>query len=154
MSAAETFALAQLGARRGEGENEVVLGLALCPARTGLVAATSQGDLCHLDAQTLGLRQRIRAHGSRIVACHFLGEQRREASLLCSFGAEGRVLGWDLRCRGAAGAALRIETGAPLASGHAEPFGSSILVTGAECAQGAGVIAFWYGTGGGRGPVL
>jgi hypothetical protein len=139
MSSASTFALAQLSPWKGSGADEIVFSLALSTDYKHLLAATSQGDLCNLDPYTLSLTRRWHAHDQRIVDAHF----QKGSPVACTFGMEGRIAGWDMRASALSGAAFKIDTGMPLTTGHIEPFGSNLLVTGSEAQSRQGVIAFW-----------
>lgn len=108
-----------------------------------MLAATSTGDLCHLDPNTLRLVRRFRAHQQRIVDVDFVQSSTNGVSVLCSVGMDGLVGWWDLRQAGKT-PALHIQTGMPLTTGHVEPFGSNLLATGCERVNHQSPICFWY----------
>lgn len=111
-----TFAIAQLSRPATSGASpEVILNLKMSAGIEYLAAATSYGDICHLDPQTLQVIKRFKAHKQRIVDLDFVrptnsndsgvrGGKREERSLgsfgpsiLCSVGQDGLVGWWDLR---------------------------------------------------------
>lgn len=114
-STVSTFALAQLSQRQAASSPEVILNLKISSGNEYLAAATSYGDLCHLDPETLQVLNRFRAHRERIVDLNFVqpttggiqAPSKREKgnrslgsfgpSILCSVGSEGLVAWWDLR---------------------------------------------------------
>ena len=108
-----TFALAQLSRpATPSSPSEVVLNLKMSRGSEYLAAATSYGDLCHLDPETLQVVKRFKAHKQRIVDLDFVqpvsggknGKNGKDRSLgsfgpsiLCSVGQDGLVAWWDLR---------------------------------------------------------
>lgn len=111
-----TFALAQLSRpATPSSPSEVVLNLKISRGSEYLAAATSYGDLCHLDPETLQVVKRFKAHKQRIVDLDFVqpvsgdggkngGKNGKDRSLgsfgpsiLCSVGQDGLVAWWDLR---------------------------------------------------------
>lgn len=116
MSEVTTFAIAQLSRPLpGSSSPEVVLDLKISAGNEYLAAATSYGDICHLDPQTLQVVKRFKAHKQRIVDLDFVqptatvektGGKKGSAdrslgsfgpSILCSVGQDGMVAWWDLR---------------------------------------------------------
>ena len=175
MALVNTFALAQLSRPTANSAvPEVILSLKISRGQEYLTAATSYGDICHLDPETLQVVKRFKAHKQRIVDLDFVqpsgsgdGKNNRKErslgsfgpSILCSVGQDGLVAWWDLRlaCKSPA---LKISStltpGAqfinlkcsvaemPLTSGHIEPFGSNIVATGSEKFNHESPICFWY----------
>ena len=118
MSEVTTFAIAQLSRPPSDGSSpEVILDLKMSAGNEYLAAATSYGDICHLDSQTLQVVKRFKAHKQRIVDMDFVqptasvsdaGGKKKSAgvdrslgsfgpSILCSVGQDGIVAWWDLR---------------------------------------------------------
>lgn len=114
MSEVTTFAIAQLSRPPSDSSSpEVVLDLKISAGNEYLAAATSYGDICHLDPQTLQVVKRFKAHKQRIVDLDFVqptveaenkGKKGADRSLgsfgpsiLCSVGQDGMVGWWDLR---------------------------------------------------------
>lgn len=113
MSSVTTFAIAQMSRPPSDGSSpEVILNLKISGGNEYLVAATSYGDLCHMDPESLQVVKRFKAHKQRIVDLNFVqptagvSHGRRGAdrslgsfgpSILCSVGMEGLVAWWDLR---------------------------------------------------------
>lgn len=113
-STVNTFALAQLSRPQSHSASpEVVLHLKISRGQEYLAAATSYGDICHLDPETLQVVKRFKAHKQRIVDLDFVqpsgsnekkNKDRSDRSLgsfgpsiLCSVGQDGLVAWWDLR---------------------------------------------------------
>ena len=121
-----TFALAQLSPSNSSSF-EVVLNLKISQGHEYLAAATSYGDICHLDPETLQVIKRFKAHKQRIVDLDFVQSNSNNSSssisssnekntktdrslgsfgpsILCSVGQDGLVAWWDLRlsCKSAA----------------------------------------------------
>lgn len=114
MATVNTFAIAQLSRPSSDYPPEVILNLKTSSGNEYLAAATSYGDLCHLDPETLTVVNRFKAHRQRIVDLNFVqptgsgsnsrGGKRESRSLgsfgpsiLCSVGQDGLVAWWDLR---------------------------------------------------------
>lgn len=115
MSEVTTFAIAQLSRPPSDSSYpEVILDLKISAGNEYLAAATSYGDICHLDSQTLQVVKRFKAHKQRIVDMDFVQPTAAEAvskkstgssrslgsfgpSILCSVGQDGMVAWWDLR---------------------------------------------------------
>lgn len=119
MSEVTTFAIAQLSRPPSDGSSpEVILDLKISAGNEYLAAATSYGDICHLDPQTLQVVKRFKAHKQRIVDMDFVqptasasdvgGKKKTTSgvdrslgsfgpSILCSVGQDGMVAWWDLR---------------------------------------------------------
>lgn len=118
MSTVTTFAIAQLSRPPADGSYpEVILDLKISSGNEYLAAATSYGDICHLDSQTLQVVKRFKAHKQRIVDMDFVqptvglsdaGGKKKSTgadrslgsfgpSILCSVGQDGMVAWWDLR---------------------------------------------------------
>lgn len=157
---ATTFALAQLSPLCN---HEIILNMQLSSDNVYLTAATSNFDICHMDPHTLQVVKRFRAHKDRIVDMHFLhssGTPKSSPSVLCTFSQDGSVSLWDLRTAVKA-PTQQIQSmihkrwfliilyvfplaNMPLTSGHVEPFGSNIIVTGSEKFHHESPICFWY----------
>lgn len=116
MATITTFALAQLNLPSNSASPEVILNLKISSGNEYLAAATSYGDICHLDPETLEVIKRFKAHKQRIVDLNFVQptdtgngnggyNNRREnrslgsfgPSILCSVSQDGLVAWWDLR---------------------------------------------------------
>lgn len=120
MSVVTTLAIAQLSRPPSDGSSpEVILDLKISSGSEYLAAATSYGDICHLDPQTLQVIKRFKAHKQRIVDLDFVqptteksgsdagGKKKATGvdrslgsfgpSILCSVGQDGLVAWWDLR---------------------------------------------------------
>lgn len=111
-SVVTTFAIAQLS--RPSSAPEIILNLKISAGNEYLTAASSFGDLCHLDPQTLEVVNRFKAHKERIVDLNFVQPTAQEdkskksgngsrslgsfgPSIVCSVGQDGLVAWWDLR---------------------------------------------------------
>ena len=109
-----TFAIAQLSPP--SCAPEMILNLKMSLGNEYLTAATSFGDLCHLDPQTLEVVNRFKAHKQRIVDLNFVQPTAPEIinrkngksggsrslgsfgpSIIYSVGQDGLVAWWDLR---------------------------------------------------------
>lgn len=123
-SLVSTFALAQLSRPTPSTPSpEVILHLKISAKQEYLATATSYGDICHLDPETLQVVKRFKAHKQRIVDLDFVrtdgsntntntknckGSDRSLGSfgpsIICSVGQDGLVAWWDLRlsCKSAA----------------------------------------------------
>ena len=121
MTVMTTFAIAQLSRPPSDGSSpEVILDLKISSGSEYLAAATSYGDICHLDPQTLQVIKRFKAHRQRIVDLGFVqptenlssdasGKGKKLStgadrslgsfgpSILFSVGQDGLVAWWDLR---------------------------------------------------------
>jgi WD40 repeat protein len=116
MSTVTTFGIAQLS----RDSTELVLNLKISSGNEYLAAATSYGNICHLDPQTLQVIQKFQAHKQRIVDLEFIhptaGTSSTSASsssrsigsfgpsIVFSAGQDGLAALWDLRltCKGPA----------------------------------------------------